>query len=65
MNAEVGPNNEGLKQVMSIHGLGEMNENGEMFSNFCTSHYLVIGGTFPHKKCHKVTCVSQDHTTVN
>jgi hypothetical protein len=37
-----------------------------MFSNFCASHDLVIGGTkFPHKKCHKVTRVSADHTTVN
>jgi hypothetical protein len=66
MNAKVGPNNVGLEQVMGIHGLGEMNENGKMFRNFCTSHDLVTGGTiFPHKKCHKVTWVSPDHTTVN
>jgi hypothetical protein len=66
MNAEVGPNNEGLKQDMSIHGLGEMNENGEMFSNFYANHYLVIGGTIlPHKKFHKITWMPPDHTTVN
>jgi hypothetical protein len=65
-NTKVGPNNEGLEQVMGIHGLGEMNENGEMFPNFCASHDLVIGGIiFPHKKCLKVTMVSPDHTTVN
>jgi hypothetical protein len=37
MNVKVGPNNEGLEQVMGIHGLGEINENGKMFSNFCAA----------------------------
>ena len=51
---------------MGIHGLGNMNENGEMFANFCTFNELVIGGTiFPHKNCHKVTWVSPDNKTEN
>lgn len=66
LNAKVGNDNEGLEHVMGIHGLGERNENGEMFTNFCASHDLVIGGTvFPHKNCHKVTWVSNDHKTEN
>jgi hypothetical protein len=66
MNTKVGPNNEGLKQVMGIQCLVEINRNSEMLSNFCASHDLVIGGTiFPHQKCHKITWVSPDHTTVN
>jgi hypothetical protein len=55
-----------LEQDMGIHGLGEMNENGKTFSNFCASHNLVIGRTiFPYRKCHNVTWVSPDHTTIN
>jgi hypothetical protein len=50
-NAKVGTNIEGLVQVMGIHGLREMNENGEMLSNFCATRDLEIRGTiFRHKK---------------
>ena len=43
-----------------------MNENGEMFADFCTVNELVIGGSiFPHKKCHKVTWFSPDNRTEN
>jgi hypothetical protein len=66
MKNKVGQNNEGLQQVRRIHGLREMNKNGEMFSNFCATHDLVTGGTiFRHKKFHKMSWVSPDHTTVN
>jgi hypothetical protein len=62
----VGQDNEGLEHVMGRHGLGERNENGQLFVDFCASHDLVIGGTiFPHKDCHKVTWVSSDHKTEN
>jgi hypothetical protein len=41
---------------MGVQGVGEMNENGEMFTNFCANYDFVIGGTlFPHKTCHKIT----------
>ncbi|XP_072382737.1 uncharacterized protein [Diabrotica undecimpunctata] len=51
---------------MGKHGLGMMNENGERFTNFCSSHNLVIGGTiFPHKNIHKVTWTAPGHTREN
>ena len=34
---------------MDKHGLGQMNENLEMFADFCAENNLVIGGSvFPH-----------------
>jgi endonuclease/exonuclease/phosphatase (EEP) superfamily protein YafD len=51
---------------MEVQGIGEMNENGEMLTNFCANYDLVIGGTlFPQKTCHKITWVSPDHNTEN
>ncbi|VDP80336.1 unnamed protein product [Schistosoma mattheei] len=50
--------------IMGRHGLGERNENGERFANLCAFNKLVIGGTiFPHKRIHKATWISPDHTT--
>ena len=52
--------------IMGKEGLGVMNENGEMFTDFCTFNSLVIGGSvFPHKRIHKVTWISPDHRTEN
>ena len=66
LNAKVGQDNEGLEHIMGRHGLGERNENGQLFVDFCARHDLVIGGTiFPHKDYHKVTWVSPDHKTGN
>ncbi|XP_072380618.1 uncharacterized protein [Diabrotica undecimpunctata] len=66
MNAKVGEDNINLETVMGKHGLGMMNENGERFTNFCSSHSLVIGGTiFPHKNIHKVTWTAPGHTREN
>ena len=54
LNAKVGQENEGLEHIMGRHGLGERNENGQLFVDFCARHDLVIGGTiFLHKDCHK------------
>ncbi|VDP19402.1 unnamed protein product [Schistosoma margrebowiei] len=51
---------------MGRHGLGERNENGERFANLCAFNKLIIGGTiFPHKRIHKATWISPDHTTEN
>ena len=59
MNAKIGSNNEDLEHVMGAHGIGNMSENGELFSELCASCDLIIGGTvFPHKTCHKVLRVS-------
>ena len=49
MNAKVGSNSEGLEHVMGRLGVGNKNENGELFSGLCASCDLIIGGTvFPH-----------------
>jgi len=62
MNAKIGPNNEGLEHVMGRHGIGNMNENGELFSQLCANYDLIIGGTvFPHKN---VTKCCGSHQTI-
>ncbi|VDP46933.1 unnamed protein product [Schistosoma mattheei] len=46
--------------------MGERNENAERFANLCAINELVIGDTiFPHKRIHKATWISPDHTTEN
>ena len=51
---------------MGRHGVGTINENGELLAHFCAANHLVVGGTlFPHKTRHKVTWVSPDHQTEN
>ena len=65
-NAKVGVDNTGFEDCMGKEGLGQMNENGEMFANMCALHGYVIGGSvFSHKEIHKGTWVSPDHVTVN
>ena len=45
---------------------GDVNENGEMFCDFCVSNGLVIGGTlFPHKKSDKLAWKSPDGISEN
>ena len=34
LNAKVGQENEGLEHIMGRHGLGERNENGQLFGGF-------------------------------
>ena len=58
-NANIGSNNRGYEEVMGSHGIGEMNENGEMFADLCSFDRLIIGGSvFPHRRIHKATWVS-------
>ena len=65
-NAKVGEDNKGYEFIMGQNGLGEMNDNGERFANFCSFNSLVIGGTvFPNKRIHKATWVSPDGFTEN
>ncbi|VDO59903.1 unnamed protein product [Schistosoma margrebowiei] len=65
-NATVGTDNTGYENIMGRHGLGERNENGEKLANLYAFNKLVIGGTiFPHKRIHKTTWISPDHTTQN
>ena len=66
LNAKVGSDNRGYKEVMGLHALGEMNKNGEGFADLSGLNNLVIGGNiFAHKRIHKATCVSPDHVTEN
>ncbi|VDP38045.1 unnamed protein product [Schistosoma margrebowiei] len=66
LNAKVGIDNTGYEDIMERHGLGERNKNGERFANLCAFNKLVIGGTiFPHKRIHKATWISPEHTTEN
>jgi hypothetical protein len=44
-NAKVGSDNTSFEKVMGLQGLGEMNDNGERFTDLCTINNLVIGGT--------------------
>ncbi|VDP44520.1 unnamed protein product [Schistosoma mattheei] len=66
LNAKVGIDNTGYEDIMGRHGLVERNENGERFANLCAFNKLIISGTiFPHKRIHKATWISPDHTTEN
>jgi len=51
---------------MGSHGHGLMNENGELFTDFCEQNDFVIGSTiFPHLNIHKITWISPDQKTKN
>jgi len=51
---------------MGRHGLGNRNENGDIFIDLCTNYDLIIGGSLvPHKDIHKATWVAPNHRTVN
>ena len=66
MNAKIGSDNTGKELVMGKQALGEMNNNGEMFTDFCSFNELVIGGSvFKHKTIHKETWISPDGRTKN
>jgi hypothetical protein len=61
-----------LDQTMKVwnmsgrRGIGNMNENGELFSELCASCDWIIGGTvFPHKTCHKMSWVSPETVMEN
>ena len=41
-NAKIGSNNRGYEEVMGTHGIGVMNENGEMFADLCLFNRLII-----------------------
>ena len=64
LNAKVGTDNTDRDLIMGRHGTGEQNENGELFTEFCTFNDLVIGGTlFPYKTTHKTIWTSPDGKT--
>ena len=64
--AKVGSDNTDREREMGRHGLGEMNENGEMLADFCSTNSLVIGSIiFLHRRCQKATWVFPDKQTEN
>ncbi|RUS81369.1 hypothetical protein EGW08_010867 [Elysia chlorotica] len=66
LNAKVGADNTDRELIMGRHGVGQQNENGELFTEFCSFNDLTIGGTlFPHKIIHKTTWTSPDGKTEN
>ena len=66
LNAKVGSDNTGYEEIMGRQALGEMNDNGERFAEFCGLNQLAIGGSiFPHKRIHKATWISPDQATEN
>jgi hypothetical protein len=66
LNAKVGSDNQDRECTMGSQGAGNINENGELFCDFCATNGLVIGGTlFQHKTVHKVTWSSPDGRTEN
>ena len=59
LNVKIGVDNCGYQEVMGRHGLGKMNENGEMLADLCASNRLVIGSSvLPHRRIHKATWIS-------
>jgi endonuclease/exonuclease/phosphatase family metal-dependent hydrolase len=65
-NAKIGGDNNGFEETVGKHGLGEMNENGEMMANLCAINEIVIGGRlFPNRRIYTATWISQDHKTDN
>ena len=66
---------QGYENVVGVHGLGVMNDNGERFVNACAANNIVIGGSvFPHKRIYTqgnlgITCpVTEnqiDHIGIN
>jgi exonuclease III len=40
MNAKIGANNMGKEEIMGKEGLGSMNENGELFTDFCARNQI-------------------------
>ena len=51
---------------MGRHGLGNRNENGDIFIDLCANYDLIIGGSlFLHKDIHKATWVAPNHHTAN
>ncbi|KAJ8367756.1 hypothetical protein SKAU_G00077840 [Synaphobranchus kaupii] len=59
-NAKIGGKNEGYEEVMGKHGVGKMNENGEMFVETCVNNNLVIGGSSRKDKREQVERLAQE-----
>ena len=66
MNAKVGQDNTGRELIMGKKGIGDINENGKLFADFCCHNDLVIGGTtFPHKDIHNLEITRYENQKPN
>ena len=66
LNAKVGADRKYCPEILGLHGLGQINENGALLVDFTLSNDLVVGGTpFEHKNVHKYTWTSPDGSTRN
>ena len=55
-NPKIGSYNQGYENVMGVHGLGVLNDNGKQFVNGCAANNIVTGGSvFSHKLIRKAT----------
>jgi hypothetical protein len=64
LNAKVGSENIGREACIGTRRIGQMNENGERFRDFCEMNGLVVCNTiFAHKNIHKYTWISPDKKT--
>jgi hypothetical protein len=52
LNTKVGTDNTNRYLIMGRHGTGEQNENGELFTEFCTFNDLVMGCTLVSTQDH-------------
>ena len=66
LNAKVGTEQDSQKVVVGQHGLGERNERGDLWVDWCTTHEQVIMNTwFQHEKRHLYTWKCPGDTTRN
>jgi hypothetical protein len=66
VHAKIGKDNSGKERIMGQEGLGQCNENGELFTDFCLENKLVIRGSiFKCKNIHKITWISPNQKVCN
>lgn len=63
INAQLVSDNSDRESTMSCHGTDQINENGKLFTGFCSNQDLFIH--FSHIRIQKITWVSPDNGTVN
>ena len=68
MNTKVWKDNTWRELITGKEGIGNINDNGQLFADFCLHNDLAIRGTtfvYPHKDILKITWVSPEMKTRN
>uniref|UniRef100_A0A0L8I2S6 Uncharacterized protein n=1 Tax=Octopus bimaculoides TaxID=37653 RepID=A0A0L8I2S6_OCTBM len=70
LNAKVETDSKDRERFMGRHGIGERNEKGKIFTEFCSFKDLLVGGAvFPHKtkwiSPDGKTEIQNDHITIH